>query len=298
MSEATLGEVATAALTGDAERLLRNDALLREGERSAVEAVHQMRVATRRLRSDLRTFRTALDPGPANDLRGELGWLAGLLGAARDADVLGERLSIGSRELDPKRGQAMTEALATLDGQRASAHAALLQALSGDRYGVLRERLERLLRADGALAIVNLGKADRPAREALPRVMRRTWRRLERRVASLAQPPEDEQLHEVRIAAKRCRYAAEACAPVLGEPAERLARACKRLQTVLGDLNDAVLAERWLRDWAAGALPSPAARTAAEDLATLEQRAARRARARWREVWERTLEDAAGGRPL
>lgn len=294
MSEATLGEVAIRTVASDVDRLLRNDTLFREGEDSTVEAVHQMRVATRRLRSDLRTFRPAFDRGSAHALRNELGWLAGELGAARDADVLCERLSIDSQELGPEHRRAIAETLAALSSQRASAHAALLEALSDERYGVLLERL----RADDNSLALRLGEADQPAREALPRVLRRAWRRLEGQVADLAQLPADEKLHEVRIAAKRCRYAAEACTPVLGEPTARLARECKRLQTVLGELNDAVVAERWLLDWATDTSAPLAARTAAQDLATLERKSARRARARWRKVWERTLHEAPGGRPL
>lgn len=291
MSEATLGEVAAAALASGAERLLRNDALLREGKEGAVEAVHQMRVATRRLRSDLRTFRPALDASEASRLRAELGWLAELLGAARDADVLCERLSARSRALDPESRQAAAEALAALAEQRASAHTRLMKALSGERYVALLERLRTIHSSPAADSNDGSAKANRPAREALPSVLRRTWRRLEMQVESLALPPADDELHAVRIAAKRCRYAAEACAPALDEPAARLARACKRLQTVLGELNDAAVAERWLREWAAGAQTSSGAR-AAEELARLERDSADRARARWRKAWERTLNEA------
>lgn len=291
MSEATLAEVAAAALASGAERLLRNDALLREGEEGAIEAVHQMRVATRRLRSDLRTFRSAFDASGASELRAELGWLAELLGAARDADVLCERLSARSQALDPESRQAVAEALAALAEQRASAHARLLKALSGERYGILFERLRTMPSSPAVDSNDDSARANQPARQALPSVLRRTWRRLEKRVRSLAQTPADDELHEVRIAAKRCRYAAEACAPALGEPAARLARACKRLQAVLGELNDAAIAERWLREWAAGAQTSSSAR-AAEELARFERDSADRARARWRKAWERTLSEA------
>ena len=72
-------------------------------------------------------------------------------------------------------------------------------------------------------------------------------------VKKLGDPPTDEDLHSVRIGAKRCRYAAEAVAPTIGKRARTFARAAADLQQVLGDHHDAVVAEGWLRDWAAGA---------------------------------------------
>lgn len=279
----TVGEVVTAALTRSVERLLRNDAILREGDANAVEAVHQMRVATRILRSDLRTFRSALEGGWRSELREELAWIARLLGAVRDADVLSERLS-RTRELTPEQARAATEAVAALADRRAEAHAALLDALAGERYANL---LVRLRTAAVSPALRSPGRADRAAGEALPAIVRRAWRALESKVASLIECPSDEELHGVRIAAKRCRYAAEACALTLGAPTGQLARACKRLQTVLGELNDAAVAERWLREWAAAR--SGADADAALELAALERSAARDARAHWRKAWEKAV---------
>lgn len=355
MSEATLGDAATRAIADGVARLLRNDAALREseqgdgvtrllrndvalreseqaggrgeerqdrvedgkeGEPGAIEAVHQMRVATRRLRSDLRTFRIALDPQWAASLRAELGWLADLLGAARDADVLSQRLAECSQELAlenargaahagttpaPGDGQGAAAVMAALAEQRTSAHALLLRALGSDRHQAL---LERLAQAAQAPALRSSGEAGRPAAETLPPLVLRAWHALEKRVDSLADPPSDDELHGVRISAKRCRYAAEACTPWLGKPTARLGRAAKKLQDVLGELNDAVVAERWLREWASGARSSPAdataaaapalerSRAAANELAAFEHAAARRARSRWPKAW-RLVKSAA-----
>ncbi|MGN6373890.1 MAG: CHAD domain-containing protein [Solirubrobacteraceae bacterium] len=115
MSGATLGEVVTTAIGRSAERLLRNDPIMREGDASAVEAVHQMRVATRRLRSDLRTFRSALDRRWRRGLHEELAWIAQPLGAARDTDVLAGRLSAHTRELAPGQARAAIQAVAALE---------------------------------------------------------------------------------------------------------------------------------------------------------------------------------------
>jgi CHAD domain-containing protein len=324
MSETQVGDVVTRAIADGVARLLRNDAALRggageseggreneaEGEGDAIETVHQMRVATRRLRSDLRTFRTALDSRWAASLRAELGWLAGLLGTARDADVLWQRLTDRSQELAPESargadharaalapgdgqgaahvrtalppgdGQGAAAVLAALADQRASARAVLLTALESDRHRALLDRLTEAAQAPA----LRTSKAAQPAAQALPLLVLAAWRALEKKVDSCAEHPSDDELHGVRISAKRCRYAAEACAPWLGKPTARLARAAKGLQDVLGELNDAVVAERWLREWAAGAGSSSGANAAAE-LAALEHAAARRARSRWPKAW-------------
>ena len=82
----------------------------------------------------------------------------------------------------------------------------------------------------------------------LPDLARKPWRHLRRDVEALAEDPPDEQLHAVRIRAKRARYAAEAVAPALGPAVRDFAKAVAKLQDVLGDHQDAVVATQWLRD--------------------------------------------------
>ena len=92
-------DVVRAAIASGTQRLLANDPVVRQD--SDPEGVHQARVATRRLRSDLRTFGALLDPDWTDALRAELGWIGGLLGAVRDADVLLERLDDRIAALPP-----------------------------------------------------------------------------------------------------------------------------------------------------------------------------------------------------
>jgi CHAD domain len=96
-SGASLCEVVSYAIAGGATRLIRHDAVVRLD--TDPEGVHQARVATRRLRSDLRTLHRALDPHWSRELRDELGWLGRALGAARDADVLLARLAARAQAL-------------------------------------------------------------------------------------------------------------------------------------------------------------------------------------------------------
>ena len=239
-------------------------------------------MATRRLRSDLRTFGTALDSEWSAAIRAELAWLGGELGAARDADVLLERMTARVEELGPESDQTARPVLESLAESRARAHATLLDALRSDRYIDLVERLIEAARAPA----LRQDEAGRRAVEALAPIIRRAWRRLSRQVKRLSDPPADEELHRVRILAKRCRYAGEASAPALGKRTRKLARAARDLQDVLGELNDAVVAERWLREWAECSGPGPSTFVAGE-LAGLERAAARRARRRWPKAWTR-----------
>ena len=121
--------------------------------------------------------------------------------------------------------------------------------------------------------------------------MRRASSRLHKTVESLPASPSDEDLRTVRILAKRCRYAAEACAPSLGKRTHRFAHATRGLQDVLGELNDAVVSEQWLRDWAAGTSDGPGA-FAAGELAALQRATARQARSQWSEAWQRVTTTA------
>ena len=142
--------------------------------------------------------------------------------------------------------------------------------------------MDRLIAAAQAPAVV---KADDPARQALRPLVRKSWRTLERKVRSLSDPPRDEELHAVRILAKRCRYAAEAAAPVLGRRTRELAAAARGLQDTLGELHDGVVAERWLREWAKSGA-SPAGAFAADELSALERDAADQGRAEWPRAWK------------
>jgi CHAD domain-containing protein len=273
----SLGEVIRDAISSGVARLVRNDPIVRMD--TDPDGVHQARVATRRLRSDLRTFRAALDRSWAKALREELGWLGGELGTARDADVLRSRLAARARTLPVQSAQGAAELIAGLAERRARAHAALLQQMDSARYLSL---VDRLIDAANAPALVE-DQSTRPAAEALRWLVRNDWRALEKKVSLLADPPTDEELHTVRILAKRCRYAAEAAAPVLGGPIRELAAAARDLQEPLGELHDAVVAEAWLRQWAAQA--SAEGSFAAGELATLERAAAERERGRWPEAW-------------
>jgi CHAD domain-containing protein len=269
-------EVLRAAISRSTARLLAHDPGVRLG--GDAEDIHQARVATRRMRSDLRTFRKALDPGWDESIRDELKWLGGLLGAVRDADVLLGRLEAKLAELPAGDHAAGDRILAVLRRHRDRDRTTLLAGMRSDRYIDLLERLLAAARAvpasaDGADLELELGD-----------LARAPWRKLRKAVHALDDDPPDHELHDVRIRAKRARYAAEAVAPAVGKDAKRYASAIADLQEVLGDHQDAVVAGDWLRahvptdDGEAGYV--------AGQLAAMEADEAQASREQWPSVWK------------
>jgi CHAD domain-containing protein len=273
---ATAGEAITLAVRSTVERLVEQQALVQLATNS--EAAHQARVATRRLRSDLRTFAVLLEPGPIDKLREELGWLAGLLGQVRDADILIARLqpSLGSDEATAEQ----REILERLNRQHAKARMELLTAMAEPRYSALLDSLARLAAAP---PLTEVAKA--PADEFMAMIVGRTWRKLRSAVRKLDRQPDDLRLHAVRIEAKRCRYAAEAAAPAVGKAALRFAEAVADLQQALGDYNDAVVSAGWLTQ-ASGQMDASTAFLAGA-LHEAQNGLARKAKRKWPAAWRR-----------
>src|SRR5207244_1634562 len=132
--------------------------------------------------------------------------------------------------------------------ERAASRDRLASAFDSARYVDL---LDDLVRSAGEPRVVD-DAAVLTAAEAAPELVRRPWKHLVAAVDALGKEPEDDQLHEVRKRAKQARYASEAVAGVVGKPASRFASAVAGVQDVLGGLQDAVVAEDWLRRAASG----------------------------------------------
>ncbi len=212
--------------------------------RSQPDAVHQMRVACRRLRSALKVFEPLLEPTWSRPLRDELGWLAGALGAARDGEVLEERLLAALAVLPDTADSAAASAVVhrALDSRLVDALAEALAALRSDRYLTLLDVL-----VDAAREPLLNEAADAPCRTALPPLVAKSWRRLARDVDALELDGHDAAWHETRIAAKRARYACESVAPALGAPARRLAKRLEVVTELLGEHQDASIAAETVR---------------------------------------------------
>jgi CHAD domain-containing protein len=280
------GDAVRAALAAGVTRLLRHDPGVRVGDDP--EDVHQARVATRRLRSDLRTFRTLLDQERAVPLRDELKWVADLLGAARDADVLLERLRKDADKLPQRDAVAVAGLLRRLAAERDRARVRVREGFKSDRYVDLIERLVAFAQVPPLVGDWML-----PARDVLPGLVAPTWKHLQRSVEELSDPPRPDELHQVRIRAKRCRYASEAVAPAVGREASKFASAVAELQGVLGDHHDAYVADAWLRE--ASTVVDPAQVLAAGELISLQMLDAARLEREWEGVWKKASKKSLRG---
>ena len=235
----------------------RYDPLVR---RDAPDAVHQMRVATRRARSALQAFGGIIDRDATRPLCAELKWLAAALGAARDGEVLLARLTAELAAIPPAlvAGPVQARITGCFTAGLARAAKTALAALDGQRYLRLLDDLDALL-ADPPLTPL----AARKAGKVLARPVRRAARRLQHALAAVpAAEDRDAAIHQARKATKRARYAAEAAAPALGRTASRQAAQARELQQSLGDHHDSVVARTVLLDLAGKA------RAAGEDTFT------------------------------
>jgi CHAD domain-containing protein len=271
------GEALGLALEAEYRALLDHDPGTRRGDNP--EDLHQLRVATRRLRAFLRAARPLVDREWAESLREELGWLGGHLGPARDLDVMLDRLRAEVQALGDDTGAA-AGLLEGLAADRADAYRDVAETLRGDRYLALLDRLE-------AAAEPPLSGEEK----TLTKIFHREAKRMRRTFADLGDNPEDDALHASRIAVKRARYAADLAAHELGKPGLGFVAVAKQLQDILGDHQDAVVAQERIREWAESAT-APESGFAAGRLVQLERDRMAAARAAWPDTWRR-LDEAA-----
>lgn len=234
------------------------------------EELHKFRVATRRIRSLLRSTRGLVTNREESErLRAELKWLGSLLGEVRDRDVL---IAYLLAELESLDGAPFGAVLKLLDEERDAAREELAAGLDSPRYRQLVEDLQQPPRLRDGETLAGAAKGD--------------YKRLRKTMNGLEAEPTDEELHEARIRAKRARYAVEAA----GTGSAFLKRA-KELQDVLGEHQDAVVAEARIRELLKRVRGS--GRTAFAAGRLVERQIARREAARdtWKPAW-RKLEKA------
>lgn len=275
----TAGQLVRRAIASSVKRLLQNEAGVIAGR--DIEAVHQARVAVRRLRSDLRSFRPLVDLEWSLGLRQELKWLGTELGAVRDLDVFLLRLRADAKRAGGLADPSVRALLAKVRADRKIAQKELVAAVRSERYRQLRDRSTAAARA------VRFTLAARmPGLDALAPIVRKLWKRLRSAVEDLPARPSARALHRIRILAKRLRYATEAAEPVGSKKAQSLAQAAARLQDALGECNDAETACRRLRRLRS----KPETALAANALLALESDSAASSRSAWPSAW-RALAD-------
>jgi CHAD domain-containing protein len=245
-ASSSAGQVVLAYLRTHAARLKSLDPLVRLGE---PDSGHQMRVASRRLRSTLRSFGHIMPRDATAGLAADLKWLGGVLGTVRDGEVLAGHLRGDLRQLpvELRIGPVDARIQGHFASVRAAARTELLAALDSERYFSLLDDLDRLL-AEPPLTPEAAGPAAGVLPVAARRAHRQAARRMHRAWRAAAGPARDEALHRARKSARRARYAAEAIAPAAGAKATRFARRMKKIQSVLGAHQDSVIARAVARD--------------------------------------------------
>ncbi len=219
--------------------ILENETRLLAGD---LTAVHPTRVAIRRLRATLRTFRRVYRRRARNDLAEDLKWWGLVLGDLRDLEVLDARVSDALCALpDRESAHAAQDALrACVDADCRAAWLRAGVALGSPRYAGLHATLHEWQRHPP------LGRdANRPAddvRTAVDAADRVLTRRIERALAAAESPAAAAQLHAARKAGKQHRYALELALPVLGDEAEALVERRRAMQDALGEQQDAAVA--------------------------------------------------------
>ena len=259
-------EALRARLREQLGEILRHDPGTRVG--TDPEGLHDMRVAVRRSRALLRAGKQ-LVASDTQMLNMELAWLGGVLGDVRDLDVLLVRLRDEAAALGGEDEKAAVRLLRSLTRERKRARTTLLKALSGDRYLRLLDRFE------WEVAALEPTGAD----VSLASLARRQVKKLRNEVRALPPDPADDGLHALRKRGKRARYASE----LAGH--DSVVKRAKELQDVLGEHQDAVVAQERLRALASGAAAAEA--VAAGRLLEREELRRNEARAAWHAAWKR-----------
>jgi CHAD domain-containing protein len=217
-----------------------------EVRRDVPDSIHKFRVATRRLRSALATYRPVIDRAEGDAVRAELKWLAGELGAARDAEVQREHFAaeVAEQPVELVMGRVAGRIDDHLRQVYKDGRAGALAALESPRYFRLLDALDELL------AKPPVTGDDRKASKQIGELLEHDYRRMRKAVRRSQQAEtvaeQDHELHEVRKSSKRLRYAAESAVPVLSDDAVDLAARAEQVQEILGEHQDSVVSRELL----------------------------------------------------
>jgi CHAD domain-containing protein len=241
-AEPGMGELGYAVLRRAFLSYLRNEPGTRIGE--DIEALHDMRVATRRMRGAIGLFGPAL-PRRARSLQDELRWIAGRLGGVRDFDTQLSWIASWSEKAAPEDQAALGLLSAALEKRRERARRRLLEALESRRHARLVTRLAEMLRRGPPR---RLPAARVRARAAFPGLIERRHARIRKAGKGLGPRSAPERFHRLRIRCKRLRYAVENASDLYGAAASDYIDALVRVQDILGLHQDSVIAVSRLHD--------------------------------------------------
>lgn len=237
-------DVVTAYLDERIRELCDNDAGIRM---DTPDAIHAMRSAARRSRSALATYGKLFKKPPARKLRDELQWLGRILAQSRDAEVMRDRLRTHLQDPGGENGTITVPKAVERELEEAfnSGYRTTVGTLDGSRYHRLLDAIEDF--RDNPPTTPTASKRAWPT---TVKMVNRAYKRLRRGQKDARKaadgPDHDAALHQVRKDAKRLRHAAESASVLHGKSADKLANAAQKIQKILGDHQDSVVARALL----------------------------------------------------
>jgi len=285
----TVADAARKAIAFGAESLLRHQTAAESGE---AEPLHQLRVATRRLRASVELFSNVIYAAQLKIFRRDLPWLGAQAGAVRECDVTSALIDARAARIDSDLKGAIEPMIAALDERRKSEHARLYELLASKRYRSLLAKLARP-------AIKKIG-ADRRLGIVAAQLIRPATRGASRLGEKIADDAPPLVFHKLRVRIKRLRYDLEMMAPLGAKRHKKTLRRLEDLQELLGLYHDVTVASAWLMSYAetSGAPPKTllAAGALIQSLASREEKLRQRGMRAWRrfersEAMHDTLEE-------
>lgn len=272
--EDSLGAAATTALAFGADTLERGRGAAVAGE---IEPIHQLRVASRRLRAAIEMFSGVVHAGQAALLRRDLPWLAQSAGKVRECDVIGDTIRARAPKLEPKLAAMLPPLYSELEVSRTLALAALGEGLESSRYATTLARLQK--------PRIRVAASNEALGPAAVRILARMARTMSHAGAPLTESSMPEAVHRLRVRVKRTRYTLEMLAALGGKRHRKALARLEELQDLLGSFNDTIIAIAWLIAYAsAEGAPAEAVLAAgamAESLRRRERKLARRCVKAW-----------------
>jgi CHAD domain-containing protein len=285
----TVADAARKAIAFGVESMTVNQAAAESGD---AEPLHQLRVASRRLRASIELFSGVIYAAQLKIYRRDIPWIAGQAGAVRECDVTTALLKDRAAKIDPELAESIAPLLAALDARRKSEHAVLYEMLDSKRFRNLTSKMSRP-------AIKKVGGA-RTLGAAAAQLVRVIARSAMRFGAKLGNHAPAAAFHKLRVRIKRLRYALEMLKPLGGKRHKRTLARLEELQESLGTYHDVTVASAWLHRYAETSAAPPktvlAAGALIQSLASREAKLRRRCVKTWRrfersEAMRETLEE-------
>lgn len=272
----TVADAARKAIAFGVESMTLNQARAESGD---AEPMHQLRVASRRLRASIELFSGVIYAAQLKIYRRDIPWIAGQAGAVRECDVTTALLKERAAKIDPELAESVAPMLAALDACRKSEHAVLYEVLDSKRFRNLTSKMSRP-------AIKKVGGA-RTLGAAAAQLMRAIARNAMRFGGTLDNQAPAAAFHKLRVRIKRLRYALEMLKSLGGKRHKRTIARLEELQESLGMYHDVTVASAWLHRYAETA--AAPAKTVLAAGALIQSLASREAKLRHRcvKAWRR-----------